>query len=317
MRRDHRSGKVLAAFLVLLVLAGWCPGQLCARGKAMGPDELLREGEAALKLGEPRKAIRSAKRLLKRHPDAQEAASAQFLLGAAYEATDEPRHAVRAYGEILSGHPGSDRVKEAITRLVGIGRFFQKEAQPKGMARVFKPSPLEHAMEAFRLVVKNFPYDRRSAELQYLIGQCAFDIGDYDLAVLEWDVVVGRYSLSEYLEKAHFGAAEATFRQILPVGYDTGSLREAGRRLEEFVERFPKSPLAPEAEKLLGSVLEVIAEDLFSVGMFYEKGGSYKAAWMVYQAVIKEHPGSKWATRAQERSREVAGLELGKKGRKR
>ena len=185
------------------------------------------------------------------------------------------------------------------------------------MARIFKPSPLEHAMEAFRMVVKNFPYDRRSAELQYLIGQCAFDIGDYNLAVLEWDVVVRRYSLSEYLEKAHFGAAEATFRQILPVGYDTGSLREAGRRLEEFVERFPKSPLAPEAEKLLGSVLEVIAEDLFSVGMFYEKGGSYKAAWMVYQAVIKEHPGSKWATRAQERSREVAGLELGKKGRKR
>ena len=305
-----------AALLAVAAIALAGDGMaVAARRAAPGADELLREGERALAEGEHKIAVKRCAQVLKRYPDCAEAARAQFVMGAAYEGLGKRLKAAYAYEELLKSHPASDDTVEAISHLADIGIAFQEAEQPGRLKRAFTRNSLEHAMNVYRMVINNVPYDSRSAELEYRVGECAFKLGDCGMAALEWDTVVRRYPLSRWVEKSFFGAAEAAFRQMLPAGYDGSAVEEAEERLKRFMVRFPESSLKPKVYELLASIADRQAEHLFLVGRFYEKSGSPSAARIVYRETQDTYPGTTWATRSGERLKVVASIAPAKKER--
>jgi outer membrane protein assembly factor BamD len=89
---------------------------------------------------------------------------------------------------------------------------------------------------------------------------------------------------------AQLQVANAHYRQMAKPDRDRTEAKAAEEEFQTFLEKYPKDPLAPQAEARLRNVQEIIAEGDYRIGYFYYVKGDQRAAAARLLAITRRYP---------------------------
>ena len=89
---------------------------------------------------------------------------------------------------------------------------------------------------------------------------------------------------------AQLQVANAHYQQMAKPDRDRTEAKAAEEEFQTFLEKYPKDPLAPQAEQRLRNVQEIIAEGDYRIGYFYYVKGDQRAAAARLIAVSRRYP---------------------------
>jgi len=98
------------------------------------------------------------------------------------------------------------------------------------------------------------------------------------------------YPTHEMADDAQLKVAAINYKLMGPYDRDPTYMRKAASEIKRFLSNYPDSELAPTAREALKEVEEAMAMREQSIGNFYFKGDSYRAAEDRYKEVLEKYP---------------------------
>jgi outer membrane protein assembly factor BamD len=89
---------------------------------------------------------------------------------------------------------------------------------------------------------------------------------------------------------AQLQVANTHYKEMAKPDRDRSEAKAAEEEYQTFLEKYPKDPLAPQAEQHLRNVQEIIAEGDYRIGYFYYVKGDKRAAAARLIAITKRYP---------------------------
>lgn len=151
------------------------------------------------------------------------------------------------------------------------------------------------AAARFKAFVQENPSDRRVAEAQFLLADSYLRDGDYELAELEFSILMTDYSYSRFVDEALLGKARSFWMRSPRPERDQEMTQEALRLVEQYLIVYPDSQLVGDALALKGEILEKLCRKEFLNGQTYLKISDYRAAAVYFTKALELAPESRWA----------------------
>jgi outer membrane protein assembly factor BamD len=149
------------------------------------------------------------------------------------------------------------------------------------------------AREYFRQVVDNYPGSVLRADAKLGVGDSYLGEKSAESLVLadnEFREFLTFYPTHARADYAQFKLAMSFFEQMRAPDRDQTSTRDALRELQLFIDRFPNSPLMPEARQRYREARDRLSEHNFRVGLLYYRLQVNSGALSRFQEVLKEDP---------------------------
>ncbi len=160
----------------------------------------------------------------------------------------------------------------------------------------FQKRKFFQAQELFKGFLAGHAGHDRSDYAQFMLAESYFEDGDYEMAAVEYRVLISDYGYSEYVDDALFKEAVCFFRQAPKAHLDQSRSLEALSRLRQFLQTFPRSDLVPEAQRYVAEIHERLAEKDYRNARFYFDRKLLNSALIYLDKVIDNYPGNDfWA----------------------
>jgi outer membrane protein assembly factor BamD len=150
------------------------------------------------------------------------------------------------------------------------------------------------AREYFRQVVDNYPGSPLRADAKLGVGDSYLGERSAESLVLadtEYREFLTFYPTSPRADYAQFKLAMSYFEQMRAPDRDQTPTRDALREFQLFLDRYPNSPLVPEARQRWREARDRLSEHNFRVGQLYYRMQVNAGALSRFQEVLKEDPG--------------------------
>ncbi len=260
--------------------------------------EQFEVAEAERKAGRKEQAIREYGKVLKHFSRSEYAAPACLALAEIYTGLGDREKAFQYYQQLVTNYPESSLVKLALERQTAIAeqiltaksnRFFDflrgKEAKTKKMEQV----------------IANNPYGEEVAERCYRLAEFYADIKQYDQAQATLEKLIRDFPGTRAAQQASYRLLEIEYLSIPEVCTDRAKYQQVQEQLSEFLQAYPNSPLTLQARQLQQRAAEQAAKKLYETAAFYERTGHRKAAFILYEKLVKEYPDSTYGAAARKK----------------
>jgi outer membrane protein assembly factor BamD len=150
------------------------------------------------------------------------------------------------------------------------------------------------AREYFRQVVDNYPGSPLRADAKLGVGDSYLGERSAESLVLadtEYREFLTFYPTHPRADYAQFKLAMSFYEQMRAPDRDQTPTREALAEFQAFFDRFPNSPLVPEAKQRWREARDRLSEHNFRVGLLYYRLGVWSGALSRFQEVLKEDAG--------------------------
>ncbi|MCK6485289.1 MAG: outer membrane protein assembly factor BamD [Phycisphaerae bacterium] len=275
-------------------------------GTEDGDLELAR---ALLAKNEIRQARKALKRWRKKYPDSTRRPEALFY-SADVEVTAiqagrdaDLMRAYKWYEEILDNWAGSEWAERALRRELLVAEMFLfKGVRQWVWGGVLRFGATDEALEMLdRLIDDRAPGTPLAEQAMRLKSDYLYQAGEFAeaedaYARLARDFPRGRFERHALLRSAQ--AANANFPGI---PFDDSSLLEADERFRRFAAQFPDAAAAEGVDRLLGEIRHKRAEKEFSIGRYYERTKSPRAAIYYYRFVLEHWADTPFGAQARQR----------------
>lgn len=155
------------------------------------------------------------------------------------------------------------------------------------------------AMQAYRMLTLNHSGSDLVDDALYYLGETHIQMDEYPVAVVTFRRLIRDFPQSPYADDGQYKMAYSIFQQSNPVHLSQDKTFEAIRELQIFIDEYPDSEMALEAQKLLQICLDKVAEKDYRVGHLYFKMHDWEAARVYHTELLEEFPMSNWASKAQ------------------
>src|SRR5208283_1363781 len=233
--------------LLILVASALLPAAACSLRQKPTGENYYAQGQLDFATREYKAAIENYQQLIDKFPFSPYAEDAEMKIGLAHYQQKDYAEAIGALDDFQRMHPTSKNL-ELVTYYIGLSYYDQigREDQDQGKTVA--------ALKRFQELEQRFP-EGDFAELAHekvlvcreMLARNQMIVGDY------------------YYKRANFRAAESRFAELL--------------------QRYPETPVAPDA--------------LFELGISLEREGKRYSAAQAFAAVKKHFPTSNYAKRAQ------------------
>src|SRR5271170_2050453 len=233
--------------LVILVAFVLLPASACSLRQKPSGEDYYAQGQLNFATKEYKAAIENYQQVIDKYPFSPYAEDAEMKIGLAYYQQKDYAEAIGALDDFERMHPTSKNL-ELVSYYIGLSYYDQigREDQDQGKTVA--------ALKRFQELEQRFP-EGDFAELAH----------DKVLVCREMlarnQMIVGNY----YYKRANFRAAESRFAELL--------------------QKYPETPVAPDA--------------LFELGISLEREGKRYSAAQAFAAVKKHFPDTGYAKRAQ------------------
>jgi outer membrane protein assembly factor BamD len=146
---------------------------------------------------------------------------------------------------------------------------------------------------ALQTLINTYPDSEYLAKAKLAIGDSYFKEGGgsgLKQSILEYKDFITFFPFLDEAAYAQLQIGMAHYLQMEKPDRDHTEAVEAEAEFQTFVEKYPKSPLLPQAEQRLREVQEVLAEGNFRVAQFYYIRGAYRAAGDRLLELTKRYP---------------------------
>jgi outer membrane protein assembly factor BamD len=157
----------------------------------------------------------------------------------------------------------------------------------------FKEKNWLKAREYYRQIVDNYPQSPFRPDAKLAVGDSY--VGEHTtesllLAVNEFREFLTFYPTNARADYAQYRLAFAYSEQMLAPERDQSSTRDVVKELQVFLERYPNSPLMPDARKLMREAKDRLSEASYRVGYYYFRVRWYVGAIDRFKEILKNDP---------------------------
>ena len=134
------------------------------------------------------------------------------------------------------------------------------------------------AKNKYQQVLEDYPDSKERVRAQILVADALYRGREYEEAKFNYQKFVELYPVHPKVDRAYFYSAMANFKMIDLAARDQTATRAAIEGFSEFIKRFPKSPYRKAAEAKKKESVRKLAKNVFIIGKFYYRNGSYLSA---------------------------------------
>ena len=125
------------------------------------------------------------------------------------------------------------------------------------------------------------------------IADTYFENREYEEAAAEYENFLGMHPYHKYSSYAQYKMAMCYYRRIGTVDVSYSWAATALEEFEKLLTRYPRNPYIEVVEKRIRACRQILAEYEFYVGKFYFKKGSYEAAALRFDGLVRNYADSK------------------------
>src|SRR5437660_1220370 len=273
------------------------PGEEELNGNAA---ELFEIGQKAEKEGNPKRAIRAYRTLVRKYSRDALAAGAAFRGALLYEQIHEYLEAAGTYRTVVINYPTSPHFNEAIEGQFRIGEMYLAGKKLKVLGIPFATS-MDRAVDIFAAVIRTAPYGKYTARAQFDIGLAREKQSANDAALQAYAAVVEKFPNDPVAADAQYQIGYIWFMAARGGTKDIAATNNARTAFQDFLFRYPNSEKATQARANLAHLEHKATSSSFDVARYYDKQKAYRAAVIYYNEVISQQPGSTESEKAKKR----------------
>lgn len=273
------------------------PGEEELSGNAA---ELFEIGQKAEREGNPKRAIRAYRQLVRKYSRDALAAGAAFRGAVLFEQIHEYLEAAGTYRTVVINYPTSPHFNEAIEGQFRIGEMYLAGKKLKLLGIPFATS-MDRAVDIFAAVIRTAPYGKYTARAQFDIGLAREKQGANDAALQAYAAVVEKFPNDPVAADAQYQIGYIWFMAARGGTKDIAATNNARTAFQDFLFRYPNSEKAAQARANLQQLEHRATSSSFDVARYYDKQKAYRAAVIYYNEVIRQQPGSVESDKAKKR----------------
>lgn len=302
-------------FAVAIDLFGWKPFASGRKSDVATPSttqqsaalDELREGEALENSGKSGSALKVFRRIVRTYELTTAAPKAQFHIGHILEQSGDYPAAFKAYSDYTTKYPRGTDFDAVIEAQFNIAKMYLGGKKTKVLGVPVAPS-YHRSEEMFLDIVKRAPFHRLAPMAQFNVGQALEKQNKPTEAIAAYQDVVTRYSGDAVANDAQYQLSYVQYRMAQDGSYDQAARSKARESFEEFVNRNPRNEKIPQARENIKSLTGAELKSTMDIAKFYDKTKNYKAAFVYYNELIRNAPGSTESDQARKRIEELKGI---------
>src|ERR1043166_5902996 len=273
------------------------PGEEPMSGNAA---ELYQIGQTAEKEGNPKRAIRAYKTLVKHHPKDALASTAVYRAAQLLEQTHQYTPAADSYLHLVEKYRSSAHFEDAVEGQFRVAEIYLNGKKLKILG-IPVASALDRAVTIFANIVRTAPYGTYTARAQFNIGMARQKQGANDAAIQAYQAVVDKFPNEPIAVDAQYQIGYIWFTASQRGTNDAAAANNAKTAFQDFLFHYPQSEKAAQAHKNLDILEHKQTNNSFKVAKFYDKQKYYRAAVIYYNEVIRQQPGSEESNQEKKR----------------
>ncbi|MEL6475920.1 MAG: outer membrane protein assembly factor BamD [Pseudomonadota bacterium] len=145
------------------------------------------------------------------------------------------------------------------------------------------------AAQGFDEVERLYPFSQLAKRAVIMSAFASYEAGDYPNARASASRYLDLYPSDEDAAYAQYLIGVSYYDNIVDVGRDQATTRNALRELQEVVRRYPDSDFARDAQLKIDLTYDHLAAKEMDVGRYYLKRGHYAAAINRFRVVIEKY----------------------------
>jgi outer membrane protein assembly factor BamD len=152
------------------------------------------------------------------------------------------------------------------------------------------------AVALYQRFLESYVGNERADYAQFKLGESYLEGEEYELAAVEYQVLITNYGYSEWVDDAIFQTGVCFLRQAPRTERDQQKSIDALSRLNQFLQTYPDHPRAPEARAYIRQINARLAEKALESARWYYRRKEPKAALVYCDKVIENYPENEyWA----------------------
>ena len=139
-------------------------------------------------------------------------------------------------------------------------------------------------------LMESYPDSKERIAATMLLADIHFKEEEYEEAIFHYQKFTELYPAHRFVDRAHFYQAMSNFKLTDLASRDLTPVNSALEGFQEFIKTFPKSSYSKPAKLKITQCLDILAQNIFEIGKFYYRTGSYQSAIKRFKNLKVEHP---------------------------
>ncbi|HEX4139528.1 MAG TPA: outer membrane protein assembly factor BamD [Candidatus Methylacidiphilales bacterium] len=250
--------------------------------------------------GQRDSALKAYRALLRRWPLSFFAPEAQYRVGKILEDQGDFYNAFQAFQKMVTKYPSSDYFSQALNEQYRIANLFLA-GEPQRIWKIPVGPSMQRTIEMYNRIIKNAPYGDYAPQCQFNIGIADEKQRKFTDAVDAYQLVLDNYPTSSVAANAQYQIGYAWMKSSISGDYDMGAARKAVDAFQDYLVRYPNSDKAVQAQENIRRLSQKQTQGAFDIAKFYETQHQTRAAFIYYNEVLREDPTSDQAAQAKKR----------------
>ena len=165
--------------------------------------------------------------------------------------------------------------------------------------RLAKEKETEEAKAKIQLLLEDYPDSKERTAATMLLADLHYSGEEYEEAKFHYQKFIELYPAHQFVDRAHFYKAKSNFKLTDLASRDLTPVHSALEGFEGFVKDFPQSSYLKQAKAKITQCLDLLAQNMFEIGKFYYRTGSYQAAILRLKRLKVEYPNHSYILEAE------------------
>lgn len=165
--------------------------------------------------------------------------------------------------------------------------------------RLAKKKETEEAKAKIQLLLEDYPDSKERTAATMLLADIHFSGEEYEEAKFHYQKFIELYPAHQFVDRAHFYKAMSSFKLTDLASRDLTPVNSALEGFERFEQDFPKSSYIKKAKNKITQCLDILAQNIFEIGKFYYRTGSYQSAILRLKRLKVEYPNHSYILEAE------------------